>query len=302
MGIVLLLVGVLGSAVAAAPPAVAVEISGIADCPSAAGVRAELTRLGTQPPASGEPGVADHAEVMGDARGVRVRLRRADGQIFAERSIATAPACGERAAAVAVVIATWEAELRSDVTLELRALPREPPPAPPWWLSVGAAGLGVADAARSWAAGAGLDFQVAHDRGWGLRATGWGAGFRSEPFADGPGRARWTRLALGVGPAYELRTRAAVLSLFAQLAVAQIRVGGEGFTTTHRDATFDWGARGGFDAALGRGALVPVVGLGGVVWPRRQDAVAVGVAGRATLPTVDLMVTVGLRWSPRRGR
>jgi hypothetical protein len=32
-----------------------------------------------------------------------------------------------------------------------------------------------------------------------------------------------------------------------------------------------------------------------VVWPRRQDAVAVGVSDRATLPTIEWMVTVGMR-------
>src|SRR5688572_21010864 len=94
---------------------VAVVTRGTGGCPSAAGVAAELDRLAGSAPSRD---LADRAEVDGEATGIRVHLYRADGTLAGERAIATGGDCGERAAAAAVVIATWEAALRSDVTLE----------------------------------------------------------------------------------------------------------------------------------------------------------------------------------------
>jgi hypothetical protein len=279
---------------------VAVMARGAGACPSAAGVAAELGRLAGSAPTRD---VADRAEVDAEATGIRVHLYRADGALVGERVIATGADCSERAAAAAVVIATWEAALRSDVTLELHAMgaDRAPPPAPepsPWSLSVAAQGLGVASAAGSWTAGGAVDFQLAHARGFGLRGAVWATGFRSQDLGGESGRARWARWAVGVGPSYQHAAGHLMLSAFGQLAVGQIFVTGEGFDRTYSDWSANLGARAGLEVGLVRRGLSPVLGVGAVVWPGSQRARADGVQETAELPAIDMFVSLGLRWNP----
>ena len=283
---------------------VAVVAGGADACPSAAAVAAELGRL-----AGGSPGrsAPDRAQVEGEAAGIRVRLHRADGVLVGERSIETRADCGERAAAAAVVIATWEAELRLNVTLELRAIGAEPaiaasPEPSRWSLSVAAQGLGVASGAASWTAGGALDFQLSHAGGFGVRGAIWAAGFRELDLGSDAGRARWARWAVGVGPSYQRRAGPVALSAFAQLAIGQLFVAGEGFDRTYSDWTVDVGARAGVDVGLARRGLSPVLGLGAVIWPGSQQAVALGVPQTAELPAVDMFVSLGLRWNPGPAR
>ena len=278
---------------------VAVVARGTEDCPSAAGVEAELGRLaGSAPSRDGR----DRAEVEGEAPGLRVRLYRADGALVGERAIETGADCGERAAAAAVVIATWEAALRSDVTLELHGVGAErPEPSPepsPWSLSAAAQGLGVASAADSWTAGGVVDVQLAHARGFGLRGAVWATGFRSQELGGESGRVRWARWAVGVGPSYQRAAGDVLLSVFAQLAMGQIFVAGDGFDRTYSDWSADIGARAGIDVGLARRGLSPVLGVGAVVWPGSQQALAIGVPATAELPAVDMFVSLGLRWNP----
>ena len=279
---------------------VAVLTHGMGGCPSAAGIAAELGRLA----GSAQSRVlADRAEVDGEAKGIRVHLYRADGALVGERAIETGADCGERAAAAAVVIATWEAALRSDVTLELSAVgaervPALPPEPSPWSLSVAAQGLGVASAGGSWTAGGAVDFQLAHARGFGLRGAIWATGFRSQDLGGESGRARWTRWAVGVGPSYQRAAGDLLLSAFGQLALGQIFVAGEGFDRTYSDWSASVGARAGIDVGLMRRGLSPVLGVGAVVWPGSQQAEAIGVPETVELPAVDMFVSLGLRWNP----
>jgi hypothetical protein len=282
---------------------VAVVTRGTAGCPSAAGVAAELGRLAGS---SASRGGTDRAEVDGEPTGLRVRLYRSDATLVGERTIETAADCGERAAAAAVVIATWEATLRSDVTLELHGVGAETTPPPPepsrWSLSAAAHGVGVASAADAWTPGGAVDFQLAHARGFGLRGAIWGAGFRSQELGAESGRVRWARWAVGVGPSYQRAAGSVLLSLFGQLAVGQIFVGGEGFDRTFSDWSADIGAGGGIEVGLARAGLSPVLGVGAVVWPGSQQAVAIGVQDTVELPAVDMLVSLGLRWNSRSPR
>lgn len=280
---------------------VAVVARGSDACPSAAGIAAELGRLAGSAPSRD---VADRAEVDAEATGIRVRLYRADGGLVGERAIATGADCGERVAAAAVVIATWEAALRSDVTLELHAVgadraPLLPPEPSPWSLSVAAQGLGVASAVGSWTAGGAVDFQLAHARGYGLRGAVWATGFRSQDLGgESGGRARWARWAVGVGPSYQRAVGSLLLSAFGQLALGQIFVTGEGFDRTYSDWSANIGARAGLEVGLMRPGLSPLLGVGAVVWPGSQQARAIGVPQTAELPAVDMFVSLGGRWNP----
>jgi len=302
VGIALVLVSLALDAEAASRSGdVAVVTRGTEGCPSAAGVTAELGRLaGSSPNRDG----TDRAEVDGESAGLRVRLYRSDGTLVGERTIETGADCGERAAAAAVVIATWEAALRSDVTLELHGVGAEPTAPPPeasrWSLSAAAHGLGVASAADSWTPGGAVDFQLAHARGFGLRGAIWGAGFHSQELGGESGRVRWARWAAGVGPSYQHAAGSIVLSVFAQLAAGQIFVAGEGFDRTSSDWSAAIGARAGIDVGLARAGLSPVLGAGAVVWPGSQQARVLGVDETVELSPVDMFVSLGLRWNPGR--
>jgi hypothetical protein len=299
----------LVQALAAGGPAVVtqsapVEVTAAGRCPEAADVDAELRRMGAATTMNGPEGPADRAVVIEELQGLRVRLFRAGGDLFGDRSIVTSADCGERAIAAAVLIGAWRSELRSELKVEMDALGperRATLETPRWRPSVGAAGLAVTSAADSWALGVALDGQLTHRAGWSGRATVWGAAVRDETLGEGPGRAQWTRWALGIGPSYEgTGPGATVASLFAQVAVARIHVAGEGFPVRYRNATFDWGVRAGVEAGLRLGALVPLVGAGVAFWPRSQRAIAIGSDETRALPAVDVLVTLGLRWEARR--
>jgi hypothetical protein len=107
---------------------------------------------------------------------------------------------------------------------------------------------------------------------------------------------RWARWGVGIGPSVDVRLGGAVVSASAQLALAQIIVKGEGLSRTRGDATFDAGARAALEIGWRRGAVVPFAGVGAAAWPRRQEAVALGVDGARRLPWLDVLLSVGVRF------
>jgi hypothetical protein len=299
-----LLQAIAASGAAVAATAGPVEVVAAGRCPDAADVDVELRRMGAAATVNGTDARADRAVVIEEPQGLRVRLYRAVGDLISDRSIVTTADCGERAIAAAVLIGAWRSQLRSELKVERGELgpePRATLETARWRPSVGAAGLAVTSAADSWALGAALDGQLTHRGGWSGRATVWGTAVRDQALGEGPGRAQWTRWAIGIGPSYEgSGPGATVASLFAQVAVARISVAGEGFPVSYQNATFDWGVRAGIEAGVRRGVLVPLVGAGVAFWPRSQRAIAIGSDDTGALPSVDVLVTLGLRWDAGR--
>jgi hypothetical protein len=294
IAIALLGVSVSGSAEAGPLP---IEVCAIGNCPSKEAVSAELERIA----AVSDRTWSRHgrADVFESTQGVRVRLSGLSGGVDGERAVETGADCGERAIAAAVVIASWQSALSSEVDLDLTAIRTGPGATPAWFPSVGVAGVGTTGGAGGWAWGAALDFQVAHRGGWGGRIAAWGTSYRSQALGNDSGRASWTRWALGIGPAYQLDRDWLVLAVSAQLAVAIIAVKGEDFAVTREDAGVDVGARLGIEMGFRRAAFVPCVGIGVVVWPRSHRVLALGIDDEKTLPKLDLLLTAGVRW--RRG-
>jgi hypothetical protein len=121
---------------------------------------------------------------------------------------------------------------------------------------------------------------------------------RTEPFPDDSSReARWTRFGIGLGPRFVLRPSAGTIAgIFACVEAARLRVAGVGFPTVLSDTSWDVGARGGVELGLRRGAWTPTLGLAAVYWPRSQAAVARGVEGKVTLPSIDVVASLGIAW------
>lgn len=129
----------------------ALAVSGSAGCPVPRDVAARALALGvpSQPRGAHEP----TAVIDATSAGVRLQLRSPEGQVLAERILAPGPGCDDLAAAAAVIVGTWDAEVRGDSELALRDLaPPPPPPLPaleakPVWTLAGA-GLGASSNGR----------------------------------------------------------------------------------------------------------------------------------------------------------
>jgi hypothetical protein len=290
--IALVLLGVATSKVAVADP-IGIEVHSTGTCPSGEAVSAELGRIAVTDETMSDRGRADIFETP---RGVRVRLGRASGNAGGERTVETSADCGERAIAAAVVIASWQADLRSKVQLDLKAVGAQAGSTPSWFLSAGIAGVGVASGTGGWAWGGAFDLQMAHRSGWGARIAAWGTSYRSSGLGTDGGQASWTRWVIGIGPVYELDRGWSVLLATAQLAVAGLVVRGEDFATTRQDAGADIGARLGIEAGFRFGAWVPCAGIAMVGWPRSHRVKALGIEDEKTLPKLDLLFSGGMRW------
>lgn len=285
--IAIVLLGATCSAAALATP-MSVEVHATGNCPSGEAVTAELGRIAADP----EEAISDHgrADIFESSRGLRVRLSRTSGETGGERAIQTSADCAERAVAAAVVIASWQTDLRSEVQLDLKTS------IPSWFPSLGVAGLGVASGTGTWAGGAGFDLQLAHRSGWGGRLAAWGTTYRSEALGGGSGRASWMRWVLGIGPVYELDRGRLVLLAATQLAVAALMVHGEDLAITHQDVGVDVGARLGIEAGFRWGAFAPCAGIAVVGWPRSHRVKTLGLEDGKTLPKLDVLLAIGARW------
>jgi hypothetical protein len=274
-----------GVAVAAAVP---IEVHASGDCPSAEAVSAELRRIAaSSPQTTSERG---RAEIVETTHGVRVRLSPAAGGAGGERTVETSSDCGERALAAAVVIASWQTDLRSEVRLDLEAS------APSWFPSAGIAGVGIASSLGTWAWGGGLDLQMAHRSGWGGRLAAWATSYRGQALGTNSGQASWTRWVLGIGPIYALVRDRWLLIAAAQLAVARFVVRGEDLAFTRQDVGVDVGARLGIEAGFRWGAFAPYLAIAVVAWPRPHRVTALGIDDERTLPRLDVLVAAGFRW------
>jgi hypothetical protein len=115
---------VIGSALVLAILNLAVVVDGGISCPSPEAVKRELEEL---MPSGSEPREPDIAELSREGEDVHLDLRRGDGSFVATRNIAGGRGCDDLAAAAAVVIAAWEADLVSDVTPPVSLAPPPPP-------------------------------------------------------------------------------------------------------------------------------------------------------------------------------
>ena len=271
------------------------QIEGSTLCPTPAEVTAELARVAPRRPAAAP--ATEVARLTDEGGSIRLRLVRADGTIVGERTIDAMGSCAERAISVAVVIATWQAELNSGLAPEGPAIPRARG-APSGGARLKAAVWLVGPRPSQLAAGGALGVEAEHAVGLGFRAEAWAMTSRTEPFPGGSsGVARWARVGIGLGPRFAIRSSAGTIAnVFACVEAARLRVAGAGFPATLSDASWDLGASGGVELGLRRGAWTPTLGLAAMYWPRSQAAVARGVEEKVTLPSIDVVASLGIAW------
>jgi hypothetical protein len=261
------------------------EVVGSGDCPAPAEVSRRLTEM--SPPdrgAAAEPRVPHRARIERTGDNLVVELLLPNDQAIARRDLAADGSCDDLAAAVAVVVAAWEAELDPHLTarVNLPAPAAEPvasarvvddsaPPARPPSFQIGLAVLGSVVGGQL-APGAGLTGRIAPP-GWhlGLALELSGTTARSEAVGARADAASWTRFALGAGPEAQLTLRTATLDLRAQALAALLHVEGVGLSTTASDSSAELGT--GVGARLGWpwGNAAPWIGVDTLFWPGHQS-------------------------------
>jgi hypothetical protein len=301
--------------------AAGVDLQVHTDCPSRAEVSSELDRLagpgtGDSPPrpSLGPPLSAD---LTPSDQGLAISLRNQTGELLAQRTLAGSGSCADLAAAAAVIIATWQGEMRADLGPELPSSPGprrtrstpEPssvaatitasppsPPVPPMserpW-EVGAAVLGAH--AGDVSAGAVIDVQVGRaGSSLGGRAALLVEGSHAVALGPEPGRARWSRAALDAGLKERVWLGALAFDVRAQIEAAVIRLQGDGFSTNYDQTGVEVGVGLGGRLAWPQGRFAPFVGFDAWTWPGRQAVIASGTGFEASLPRFELQVSAGV--------
>ena len=270
-----------------------IEVQGDAVCPSASEVERALHSLETGETGSA-PRVAQVAEVPG---GLVLTLRTPTGELLVSRRVQTRAECSQRATAVAVVLAAWEAEL-AGAPQQAQVLP--PPPAWRWRLGAEAM-LGFTDHAglRLLPVGVVVGQVWREDSHWGWLGRLGSSWPSSSELASAD--VVWMRplLSLEAGPWLQLGQPLGT-SLQAELAagVSVLRLWGEGFAVNDSSSGVDLSLSPGLRWLLASGTLRPELSLGATFWLIPQQVRVAGASQVRVLPQWELRAGIGFLWGP----
>jgi len=284
------------------------EIIGSGDCPAPADVSRRLAEI--VPHAEGEPrGPAPphRARIERSQRRVHIELLLPNEERIAERDLEADGSCDDLAAAIAVVIAAWEAEVdphltarvdlpaalaETTATAPIAAMP--PPPGLSPSFQLGLVLIGSLTGGQI-VPGAGLEGWIAPSGsrlGFGLDLSGTTA--RSESVGARADAARWTRFGIGVGPEAHFDVRGAIVDARIQGLVALLRVEGVGLSTTTSDSSTQLGAGAGLHVGWPWGNAVPWIGADARLWPGHDSLVVGGLSVEGALPRFELQLSLGM--------
>jgi hypothetical protein len=284
------------------------EVIGSGDCPAPADVSARVTEM--MPQVEREtPEQAPHhrARIERTARGVHVELSLPNDQLIAQRDLEAEGSCADLAAAVAVIVAAWEAELDPHLTARVdlpvpraRTQATDPvavaaaEPEPSLSFQVGLALIASLTGGQL-VPGAAVGGWIAPS-GWrlGLGLALSGTTARSEAVGARADAARWTRYGFAVGPEAHLDLQGAIVNIHAQGLVALLRVQGVGLSTTSSDSTTQLGTNVGVHVGWPWGNAAPWIGADALIWPGRDTLVVGGLPAQAALPHFELQLSLGM--------
>jgi hypothetical protein len=260
------------------------RVDGAASCPTPSEVAAVLASIG----------VADSADVatlLPVEGGVEVVLADERGERKKSRRLLAEGSCAEMAQAAAVVIATWESELKAERLKPVAlAVPRAPRTRA---IAFDVAGGATASFNPDVAFGGVLAASLTPRRGrFGGRIAFSGAQTRDE--ALGTGHASYARYQLAFGPLYRLRPSRLLIDLHADVTVALLTIEGVGYQNSRRDLDVDPGLGAGARLGVRFGRVAPFVGLDVLGWLRRQRFTIEGASDVAVLPRWELNLSLGL--------
>jgi hypothetical protein len=283
----------------------AIELAGDSTCPTASEVRARLAEL--PPPSAESTTVAPRRAQLSSTPGTaHVELLDDRGSLLAERTLARSGTCSELAEAVAVVLASWQAELDPELSTAVGPLaaPRAtvepigehaaaamPERLAPFDLAVApilsVVNGDVAFGARVESTRSGRGPVGAHA---GLSATTT----RSQPIPALDAAARWQRVALALGPNLRLARAHPGVDLRAGTVVAVLHVEGSGVPRATSDTSVQLGLTTGLRALWSWRNAAGWVGADVYFFPG-EDRLSVGNHGDVgRLPRTELQLSLGM--------
>jgi hypothetical protein len=283
----------------------ALEIAGDTDCPAPADVARRLSDL---LPASASP--AARVVVTRTPATLRLVLVDASARELAARELAANGSCDDLAAAAAVVVAAWRADLDPDLApaVRLPAPPPAPPPPPQPAVSVRAEPP-AAPPERPFAVALGLLASVSGDvvPGAALQATvglhgriGLDASLSdttSHTAAVGAlaGAASWTRPALALGPSFAFGAESVRGHVHVELVGGLLRVRGVDVPNPASDSSLQLGGAAGGRLEVVRGSASAVwLGVDVLGWPGDQRLIVKNLAGEGRLSSLEVVGSLGL--------
>lgn len=266
-----------------------VQVTGSSACPTPGAVESRLQRGSASPDDSSfEVRLTEAADAL------QIELSTTSGERLAIRQLTGPHGCDERAAAAALVIATWLADLDTGLSPPQLAPARAAASAPrkraSWHL-----GLGVLGALDSAAPTFGATAYASYgDTGLGTWAELGFAGPRELPFD--PGAARYQRLWGGVGPRLLLERERMFAEANVQARGAVLWVSGRGYDEPARSVGLHTGVAAGGKVGYRFGGLSPFGGVGAVRWFPQQRVRVEGLPGAASLPAFEGWLVAGISW------
>ena len=272
-------------------------------CPSGAEVEQALVSMLPPVPDATRP---DVARVIERGKGLQIELVNPDAAVIAERALDMDGSCADLAAAVAVVIATWESDVHSEFsrsraeagfasvaerTPERLATPLSRPSAS---YDV-AAGPSLSLAGTFVAGGALVGTWVPLDTGLGLRL--FAAGESSRTVDLGVGQARWRRWAGSAESDWRLARHQVMLDVHAGLVLGWLTATGAGFSQNQSQRSFSPGGTVGMRSSWWAARHLAVcLDLVGLYWSRSQTLYGDPTVTRRNLPHFQGLASIGLAW------
>ncbi len=288
-----------------------VDVVGEGPCPAPAEVSRRLAEMRPAADTSGDgpPGAHRLARLSRAGGRVHVELVNPDGLRLDERALEANERCEDLAAAVAVVVAAWEAQLDPRVGAARVSLPAppagnaaavaavqppRPPPRSPASFELGLALLASLTGGQM-APGARLAGWIA-PAGWrvGLGLAAFGTTSRSEAVVPAPAEARWTRIAFAAGPEARFMLGRTMVGVHLQGLAALLHVEGAGLAMNASDSSAQFGTAAGLRVGRSWGNATPWVGADLLFWPGHERLEIAGLGARGELPRLELQLALGL--------
>jgi hypothetical protein len=274
----------------------AIEVHSATECPNAEAVSRRLRSL---IPGTTEGGSPHHALLDVVDGGISVSLVGSDNVTIASRRLEKKGSCEELAETVAVVIATWAADVRPGVLpehkfrMEPTTLSRaEPTPSAEVSVDVGAGVLAMLGAGSTVAAVMVEGILGRPETRLALRLGGVGSSHERSLAA---GRFGWRSALLYAAPTYRLSFgRTVLVELHAGISADVVTATGDGYSVDRRSSGVAPGALAGARVALRSGWMALWAGALGTTTFQARTATVSGSSDRRALARSALLVGGGI--------
>jgi hypothetical protein len=282
------------------------DVTGDATCPAPAEVARRVDEL-LPSPASANATDAAKVVVTRNGRVLRLVLLGAKSNELATRELAAEGSCEDLAAAAAVVVGAWRADLNPNLTPAMR-LPAGARPEPPS-LEISPATSEPPARDRPFAVGLGL---VASDTGgdvapggmllgtlgltshFGLDASILATTSRSAAVGTLPDAASWSRVTLAFGPEVGLGRARVTGAFHVEALAALLRVRGVGAPNASADTSAEIGGAAGGRLEIATGTSAVWVGLDVLAWPGDQRLIIKNLDSQGHLQRLEVVAAAGI--------